>query len=393
MLQRRGGFTVRSWLVVAVMAGSLLVTASAQASGWVVKPTPAISGGDDVVLNSVSCASGASCSAVGSYLNGQGTPRPLAETWDGHTWTMDTVPVPASESTSVPTRATLNGVSCAAPDACTAVGSYVAPPNVKGAPLVERWNGSHWTRQTAPVPADYSTFITLNGVSCLSATSCTAVGDYDVAGVVIALAEQWNGSTWSIQATPEFPPDPGGGSEIFLNGVSCRSANFCMAVGSGGTPTKGDGTLALRWNGTTWSIQRTPDRSGVHPREAGYAFEGVSCAAGPFCAAVGVPALANSWDGSSWTGQFIPANTLLGVSCPSSTSCTAVGSNGDSTRPSTLTAAVSIWNGSNWTSQVAPSPYGADQLNGVSCKPSGVCTAVGESSRGALVERYVPPTP
>ncbi len=51
-------------------------------------------------------------------------------------------------------------------------------------------------------------------------------------------------SGWSIQTTP----NPAGGSNSILNGVSCTSASACTAVGnySNGTATV---TLAERWNG------------------------------------------------------------------------------------------------------------------------------------------------
>jgi hypothetical protein len=36
-----------------------------------------------------------------------------------------------------------------------------------------------------------------------------------------------------------------------LNGVSCTSTSSCMAVGN-------EGTLAEAWNGTAWSVVKTP---------------------------------------------------------------------------------------------------------------------------------------
>jgi hypothetical protein len=379
-------------LAAAVAALSFAVTASAQASGWSVKATPTIAGADDVVLNGVSCANGGACVAVGSYLNPQGTIRPLSETWDGHSWTQQKVPTPVTQNSNVPTRGQLFGVSCTAANACTAVGTFLNFPNLDGGLLVERWDGSHWTRQTAATPTDQWQSIELNAVSCDSATSCTAVGEYDATGVTRALAEHWNGTTWTIQETPEFKTDPGGSSEIHLQGVSCRNANYCMAVGRGGNRSIGDGTLAMRWNGSNWTIKPTPERAGSDPSAPGAQLEGVSCAAGGDCTAVGIPQLIERWDGSSWTLQNSAiGDDLLGVSCPSASSCAAVGSSGDYTRPSTLRATAEHWTGTSWEQDVVPSPYGADQLNSTSCNASGVCMAVGESSRGALAERYVPP--
>lgn len=382
----------RVLLVTAVAVVSCAATASAQASGWSVKATPTIAGADDVVLNGVSCANGDACAAVGSYLNSAGTARPLSEIWDGHTWTQQQVPVPGTQDSRVPTRAQLFGVSCTAANACTAVGTFLNFPNLNGALLVERWNGANWTRQTAQNPKEFDTFLEFKGVSCVSATSCTAVGDYQQTGNALALAERWDGTTWTKQKTPGVPDDPGGSTENFLNGVSCANANYCIAVGHGGTPTIGDGTLAMKWNGSSWTMKPAPNQAGQVGRGGATVLEAVSCAAGNACTAVGV-AGADRWDGSGWTMQNTNSDAiLLGVSCPSGSSCTAVGSDGDHNRPSTLAATALTWSGGGlWDNSEAPSPYGADQLNGISCNKSGACMAVGESSRGALAERYVPP--
>jgi len=67
----------------------------------------------------------------------------------------------------------------------------------------------------------------LLGVSCKSATSCTAVGYYVNDSTSVTLAERWNGTSWTIQSTP----NPTGGSLLQLNGVSCTSTVACTAVG------------------------------------------------------------------------------------------------------------------------------------------------------------------
>src|ERR1700677_2944311 len=82
------------------------------------------------------------------------------------------------------------------------------------------------------------------------------------AGAEVAAA----GPTWSIQPTP----DPAGG--VVLSGVSCISTQACIAVGHYTKTRSGSSksvyvTLAERWNGTTWSIQTTPD-----PAKAGASY-------------------------------------------------------------------------------------------------------------------------
>ena len=115
----------------------------------------------------------------------------------------------------------LASVSCTSATACTAVGGYV---NSGGTlvTLAEVWDGSSWTIQTTPNPSG-ATKSFLEGVSCLSTTVCRAVGYYfDSGGNQLTLAEFWNGSTWAIQATP----NPNGGTFVALNGVACTTSMF-----------------------------------------------------------------------------------------------------------------------------------------------------------------------
>src|SRR5581483_37193 len=79
------------------------------------------------------------------------------------------------------------------------------------------------------------------GVSCPNASDCEATGSSRNGSTTTTLAELWNGSTWTIQATPNAS-----GTFSQLEGVSCTSASACTAVGSG---------LAERWNGSNWTLQ------------------------------------------------------------------------------------------------------------------------------------------
>ncbi len=77
------------------------------------------------------------------------------------------------------------------------------------------------------------------------------------------------------------------------------------------------------------------------------------------------------------TGAF--SGTLLGSSCVSATDCAAVG--WGSTTGSPIGTLVENWDGSEWTPVNSPDPSAPGdafpQLNGVSCLPTGQCTAVG----------------
>jgi hypothetical protein len=295
------------------------------ASGWKVLPTSS-PGAAVNVLAGVSCPAKGLCIAVGYYNTSSG-PQPLAEQWDGTSWTVLTVPGSGM----------LNAVSCAAPDSCQAVGSFKAGQTSPQQAIALGWNGSSW--QNEPTPAT-SVRTSLAGVSCVSASGCVAVG-FDNQGkgnTPRPLAETWDGSAWTLLPSP--PPSRLGE----LSSVSCPAAGFCVAVGSYlhapsfGVLAAPAAPLSVRWNGTSWAKLPTPMPAHHFNGHLG----GVSCVSKVRCVAGGrsaasaghVLAMAEAWNGgSSWKLQSIPSpnryyNDLFGVSCTKASTCTAAGLTG-----------------------------------------------------------------
>lgn len=87
------------------------------------------------------------------------------------------------------------------------------------------------TAHTGPTSA----FNEFSSISCISVRDCTAVGDfwYDHHHHEVAktLVEAWNGTAWKVV------PSPNSATPATLNhlvGVSCASAASCSAVGDFG---------------------------------------------------------------------------------------------------------------------------------------------------------------
>jgi hypothetical protein len=387
---------------VAVMLSSGMGIADASpprlASGaptWSIMPAPrppADVAPADVGLGPVSCSSVSACTAVGFYDNSAGDRLTLAERWNGTAWTVQHTPNPSGATFS-----DLNGVSCPSASACMAVGEYSSGSDSDFPMLAERWNGKAWV--ILPTPSINATGF---AVSCTSASACTAVGEkVTKAGVGVTLAERWNGKAWTVQHTP----NPGGVNGSDLDGVSCTSAWACTAVGSFGT-TAGGLTLAEDWNGTKWVTDATPNPS----LATNVGLGGVSCTSASACTAAGsyflMPegpggTLAEHWNGTTWTNQRIPNppgnngdgnadGGLGGVSCTSASACTAVGSY-DNNNIIAVTLA-EHWNGTKWAIQHTPNPSGATWagLGGVWCTSASACIAIGGSNSGPLAERYGP---
>ena len=245
---------------------------------------------------------------------------PLAERWNGTGWSL--LPFP-----SLPNGAWqgwLGAVSCTSASACKAVGEFFN--GSAWGLLAERWDGSSWSLESMPDPVPPANIsqpgTNLNGLSlsCSSGSYCTAVGGYDLnSGGGQSFAERWDGSRWSLEATPKIA----GAFETQLRGVSCTSPSACSAVGYYNPSSSGPHrTLAERWNGTSWSVQRTPNALG--------ALVAVSCTSGRACMAVGngFQPLVERKDGTSWSIERTPSADdalLQAVSCTSSVVCTALG--------------------------------------------------------------------
>jgi hypothetical protein len=98
-------------------------------------------------------------------------------------------------------------------------------PNVSD--IVEHWNGTIWANVSAPSMNVNGGLISLRGVAAISATDIWAVGDQQnlLANTISTITEHWNGTAWSIIATPNPPVGSG------LNGVAAVSSGNLWAVG------------------------------------------------------------------------------------------------------------------------------------------------------------------
>ncbi len=335
-------------------------------------------------MKSVSCPATNVCFAIGATSSGSLHYWGLAS---GEQFASGTPPTPTGATSPV-----LRSISCTSESTCTAVGSYFSESK-EYKPLVERYNGSSWSTQTALNPSEGNASEAMLSVSCASATSCTTVGK--AAGK--PTAEHWNGSTWSVIT----PLNPTGSEEAVLEGVSCApGAAACMAVGHYHEKSGHDKALAENWSGTTWSTTTTPAPA---ESEGGTDLYGVSCLSSSSCFAAGrriskeeevagikFPAeektVSEAWSGGpEWTVQTTSNveksayNTFASVSCASSIACTAAGLTVIKPLGAESLTLAEDWNSTKWATQTTPnpSPLTEDSLKGVSCTSSTSCLAVG----------------
>jgi hypothetical protein len=374
------------WLSAFVVASAVVLSAqTAVAATWQLQSVP---DPQSAVLNAVSCPSATTCIAVGSYRSGQRT-VPLLDLWNGQDWSVMTTPTP--EGTR---RSSLDAVSCSSATSCVAVGIY-GDGSTNSTLLAEVWNGHWWSIKSPrsvriphiPCPGcrvPHILNVDFRGVSCVSATSCIAVGDWLRNTSGGPLAARWNGHKWSVHAWYEGRNRHGASG---FDDVSCVTATACTAVGG-----ENDGrTLAERWNGSGWRAQSTPSPYGVNG--GGDWLSHVSCESASFCVAPGgtaTPVLARpfamSWNGRRWSlerANHVPGDEPVdwsGVSCPSATWCVAVGSTyyPPNDYPVAQIRQNGVWSNAQLPPLSQPTKrFTGNDLRGVSCASATMCVVVG----------------
>ncbi len=328
-------------------------------NGWSIVSSPNPAASKFSRLYGVSCTSPSNCIAVGSQYNATTQiSKALIERWNGTAWSIVAGAVLPGASTS----AFLYGVACTSTTFCFAVGQRSVSGAVGTTVLAERWNGHGWSLVTAPTIAN-ARFLRLKAVSCTSTQHCVGVGYYlPPDGRALTLAEHWNGT-----ALPRVPSANTGtlGDGDLLVSVSCASPSSCIAAGEyelGGVGRPA--TFVEQWTGKSWTIVKSAD-----PTHSYSALEGVSCKSATSCVAVGryqkprsrwdfgpTMTLVERWDGTKWSIASSPnpgptVSDLAAVSCWNTTRCFAVGTQMNASTTQTLTER---GNGGTWTVIASP---------------------------------------
>jgi len=333
-------------------------------------------------LDAVSCPTAGACVAVGvitDYSEAPDTPM-IAETLIDGTWQATEVTLPG-------TSFSMTGISCISTTSCVAVGS-----SGWGTAVAETLSGTTWTAGLVGLEGS------LGGVSCQpeAPLRCVAVGS---AGDGSAQIEALSRGTWTAVGGIGIP-----GEQVSLSSVSCPSPTACQAVGSAQVGMTGDfvSPLDVQLAGSVWTAAVLPGPAGAPTSDTG-GLGSVSCAYADQCTAVGwvfnntddvndfpevgfiqVDRLADGqWTPGGLVGP--PASSENAVSCPAAHACVAVGSiSDDLSRPHPLIA-VQTGTGPPATGWILTSlPSVTAVWKAVSCGAPGSCVAVGDGPAGEL---------
>ena len=383
-------------LVVVAAAIALPLTSgrAAPAGGWNLVNSPSTSDGGDDILLGATCANAQECWAVGADLPAEGNgASPIIQEWDGSSWALVATPATAGSGGG------LFGVTCVTSSDCWSVGAVLAATGNPAGPLAENWDGSSWSVVSTPDVAGAAGAI-LKNVNCLSSTNCWAVGETtDATGNGVgSIALHWDGTSWTL-----VPTAPTGQAYEQLNDIACVVADNCWAVGAAGSNQQnpnflpvfpgavGDQGLIEHYDGSAWSVVPSPTELAPN---GGY-LSAVTCVSADDCWAAGATTgssgsmsgtLMQQWDGSAWSVVPSPAGPvgngiLSSVTCLSADQCWAAGSSGTfgSGGSTVLNPLIDEWNGSIWTVQPSPSVTALAFLNTITCAKGDACWSVGSA--------------
>jgi len=251
-------------------------------TGWSIVPAQ-----DPTGARSVTFAAVTALASDDAWLAGYTEHQPLIEHWNGGSWSISSISPKRDER--------LFGTSGrpADPDLVFAVGCICGGGIAGGEPVAEKWNGASWTRSFPPVKSSSGALVAVattptgtawavgndqyktlidhwNGAKWLQVTgaftgvgnltSVSAVSDEDVWVVGRSgtppnstFIEHWNGTSWTIVP---FAHQPG----AQLTEISAASATDVWAAGTfSPIPTFSvDLVLLERWDGMTWTIVPAP---------------------------------------------------------------------------------------------------------------------------------------
>jgi hypothetical protein len=192
----------------------------------------------------------------------------LFEHFDGNTWQQASFPTQVSACDPGGTSCFLDpkAVSATSPDDVWVVGT-ILEPNPTGN-FIAHWNGTAWSVVHPPcleggkvIARCSGATVDLNGLTGVTAISPTnawasgSEGNVNNTNFNIPYVLHWDGTTWSLVKTPN-PNSHAEGS--LLSGITALSASDIWAVGQTQDLNGGIRPLTEQFNGTTWNLVPSP---------------------------------------------------------------------------------------------------------------------------------------
>lgn len=214
-------------------------SAGGKAPVWSIVSSPNVAG-NSCILTAISVVAANDVWAVGYSIDSSFNNRSLTMHWNGATWSI--VPSP-----SVGNDILYAVDAIASNDVWATVGTKVGYSSSHT--LTLHWDGLNWT--VVPSPNDSTTNNILYGVAAVSANDVWAVG---AAGSLKTLALHWNGGSWSVFPSLSF----NNASNEVLVGIAAASSGDIWTAGQF-YQNSVQNTLTEHWNGSTWTLVASPN--------------------------------------------------------------------------------------------------------------------------------------
>jgi hypothetical protein len=343
-------------------------------------------------VSGVSCGAAGTCAAVGDYKDHAGHTQGFVAAERRGRWGT-AIEVPGLGALNTGGRAAVNSVSCPSAGNCAAVGHYKDHAgHTQGFVAAER--RGRW-RMAIEVPGlgalNTGGNTTVSSVSCPTAGSCTAVGDYkDHAGHWQGFVAGERHGRWgtAIEVPGLGALNKGGNADV--SSVACGTAGNCAAVGTYFVSGDRVGGFAVsELNGRWRKANYIP---GLKPNsDVDVEVDSVSCTRAGACEAVGTYGEAYGTGSAEHQGRWSKARYLIvggrlsganAVSCAPGGHCAAGGYASDDTGGIVQGAVIAEQHG-RWGRQTDPSGLKALNKGGdavvtaVACPPVGRCVAGG----------------
>ena len=308
---------------------------------------------------------------------------------------------------------------------CVAAGSCTAGGNLGGAgrplePMVATQSHGRWSRGIPlllPANAAAQPYAQVSGLACHSIGNCVAVGDYQYgrSGSLQAFIAIESRGRWARAFTPRLPANAASPSSDQLEAVTCTSSGSCDAVGTYQDSAGNAQTMVVAkppsgpWGQATEIA--SPPNAAANPDAL---MTGIACLAPGSCVAVGNYSVSASQFAAmgavevrgAWhraTQIALPRGAIPGtftaitsISCPTASQCLGVGQYPVSATQSRAMAVTESRGRFGRAVPITAVPPGSSLLPstyllGVSCRPSGLCLAVGggRNSAGHSVAMYM----
>jgi hypothetical protein len=277
-----------------------------------------------------------------------------------------------------------------------------------------------WSRGTPlrlPANAAAQPYAQVSGLACRSAGNCVAVGDYQYgrSGSLQAFIAIESRGRWARAFTLRLPANAASPSSAQLEAVTCTSNGSCDAVGTYQDSAGNAQTMVVAkppsgpWRQATEI--GSPPNAAANPDAL---MTGIACTAPESCVAVGNYSVSASRFAAmgavevrgAWhraTQIALPRGAIPGtftaitsISCPAAGQCLGVGQYPVSATQSRAMAVTESKGRFGRAVPITAVPAGSSRLpstylQGVSCRPSGLCLAVGggRNSAGHSVAMYM----